>query len=288
MLRSLSADMSRCGNLATRAQLRELGYSRDDIGHAIADRQLWPIRRFWLAHPGADQAATRAVALGGRMAASSALASYGVWVTRSSGLWIGTLQGRSRLPAPAAGEHRLWVHEHFPHTGEKLWRMSLPDALAQYARVAPAPDVIASFDSALNKRLLRPHQLPGVFDMLPRRLRRLRFRLNGLADSGLESLMRVAAEAEGWQVDVQVTIAGVGRVDLLIDGWLVIELDGGQWHDDERSRNEDSRRDAEVTLLGYRCHRFRAHQVISQMPQCLDVIRTILAGGCPVAIGITA
>jgi very-short-patch-repair endonuclease len=283
MLRSLVDDMARCGNLATRAQLRDWGYSRGDIERAVDGHQLWPIRRSWLAHRGADPRATRAVALGGRLAASSALSSIGVWVTRPSGLWVGTLQGRSRLPKPSAGEHRLWVREHFPHSGEELWRMSLADSLAQFARIAPTADVIASFDSALNQRLLRPHQLSDIFDVLPRRLRRLAVQLNGLADSGLESLLRVAAEAEGWNVDIQVTIAGVGRVDIVIDGWLIIELDSARWHDDDRSRDNDSRRDAAVTLLGYRSHRFRADQVINQMPLCLEVIRTILAGGRPVA-----
>ena len=123
--------------------------------------------------------------------------------------------------------------------------------------------------------------MTALFAAMPRRFRRLYTRLDGRADSGLETLVRLAAEDQGWKVEVQVTIDRVGRVDLLIDGWLVIELDGAQWHDDELSRERDARRDAEAILLGLRYHRFRARQVLEDMPLCLEVIRTILASGRP-------
>jgi very-short-patch-repair endonuclease len=281
MLRSLSQDMRRFGYLARREQLYSLGYSGRDVRASVDGHRLWPIRRCWLAHEGADGHATRAVALGGRLGASSALASYGVWVTRPDGLWVAVPQSASRVAPLHNGEHRLWAREHFPRGSDRQWRMSLPDSLAQFACLASPDDVVASFDSALNKGLLKPTQLDEVFDVLPRRLRRLLARINPQAASGLETLLRLAAEAEGWKVDIQVRIRGVGLVDVLIDGWLVIELDGAQWHDDELSRDEDSRRDAELILLGFRRQRFRSSQVINAMPMCIEVIRTILADGRP-------
>lgn len=275
--------MARFGNLATRSQLRELGYTARDIRRAIEERRLSPIRRRWLAHPGADWRATRAVALGGRLAASSALASYGIWITRPNGLWIASPPDASRLDPTRPGEHRLWVRDSFPEVADRQWRVSVRDAVVQFVRIGDEPDAIASIDSALNKRLLTANELDEVFETVPRRLRRLRLGVNGQADSGLETLLRLAAQGQGWRVDVQVRIPGVGRVDILIDGWLVIELDGGQWHDDEESQDEDRRRDAELILLGYRWHRFRANQVLNRMPVCLEVIRALLAGGRPAA-----
>jgi very-short-patch-repair endonuclease len=281
MRRSLAADMRRFGNLALRSQLSELGYSRRDLSQAVDDHELWPVRRSWLAHPGVDARALRAVALGGRLASASALASYGIWVTRSTGLWVGSVQGSSRLPMTAEGEHRLWVRECFPHDDDRRWRMSAKDALAQYACRASEADAVAAFDSALNKRLVTIADVDEALASLPRRYRRLGAKVDGRADSGLETLMRLAAQAQGWRVEVQVHIAGVGRVDLLIDGWLVIELDGAEWHDDAASQDEDRRRDAQLTLLDYRWHRFRSRQVLGELNGCIDVIRTILAGGRP-------
>ena len=163
--------------------------------------------------------------------------------------------------------------------------MSVPDSLLQFAGLGAGCDVVASMDSALNKGLVTPTELEQVVALLPRRLRRLLSGVDGRAQSGLETLLRLAAEAEGWNVQIQVAISGVWRVDVLIDGWLVIELDGARWHDDDQSRDEDCRRDAELTLLGYRYHRFRSRQVLDAMPLCLAVIRTILASGRPAAGG---
>ena len=220
MQRSLTQDMARFGYLARRAQLYRLGYSERDVREAVRNHQLWPIRRSWLAHQGADGPATRAVALGGRLAAGSALASYGVWVTRHNGLWVAVPPTATRVAPLGVAEHRLWPREHFPHNTDRQWRMSLRDSLAQFARIASPEDAVASFDSALNHGLLTPGQLDDVFDILPRRLRRLRARINSQAASGLETLLRLAAEAEGWTVEIQVTIVGVGRVDVLIAaGW---------------------------------------------------------------------
>jgi very-short-patch-repair endonuclease len=159
--------------------------------------------------------------------------------------------------------------------------MSVGDALVQAVTHASAGDAIASIDSALYQHLLLPQQMNEVFERLPRRLARLRQLVNAQSQSGLESLFRAAAADAGWRVDIQVQISRVGRVDILVDGWLVIELDGGEWHDEATARDEDSRRDAELILLGYRYHRFRYGQVLHQMPLCLAVVRAILADGRP-------
>lgn len=285
--RPLAQDMVRFGYLATRVQLRALGHTSLQLQRASADHIVWPIGRSWLAHPGADHAAMRAVALHGRLAASSALASHGVWVTRSSGLWVGTATHASRPGPVGPNEHRLWVREQFPDRSDQRWRVSVADSLLQLAQLGPSTDaadadLIASTDSALRQRLLTPDLVDVLFAAMPRRVRRLQKRLNARADSGLETLMRLAAEDEGWNVQIQIVIDRVGRVDMVIDGWLVIELDGKRWHDDDSSWEGDARRDAELILLGYRYHRFRHSQVLNEMPMCLAVIRTILASGRPV------
>lgn len=46
----------------------------------------------------------------------------------------------------------------------------------------------------------------------------------------------------------QVWVASVGWVDLVVDGWLVIEVDGYATH--REAFGEDRRRDAELTRLG--------------------------------------
>ncbi|HKH09301.1 MAG TPA: hypothetical protein VKA62_10165, partial [Agromyces sp.] len=70
---------------------------------------------------------------------------------------------------------------------------------------------MATVDSALNRRLLTPAGLETLMQRMPRRIRRLKHRLDGRAESGLESLLRFAIEEEGWRVESQVEIRGVTR-----------------------------------------------------------------------------
>jgi very-short-patch-repair endonuclease len=286
MTRLLSEDMARFGNLAQRSQLHALGYSKRELHWAAGAKVLRPILRQWLAHEGAEPDACRAVALGGQLGAASALDSHGVWLTRRTGLWVATRQTASHAPPVRLGERRIWANSHFLPTDDKRWRMSVGDSLFQFALTADPTNVIASMDSALRQSLIRLDQLDQIFELLPRRLRRLRARVNGKADSGLETIIRLAAEAEGWTVEIQVRIDAVGRVDILIDGWLVIECDGRAWHDNPQAMADDRRRDAELILRGYRYHRFGYNQIMQQLPQCIEVMRTILRSGRPAGAGI--
>ncbi|CAA9401714.1 MAG: hypothetical protein AVDCRST_MAG35-943, partial [uncultured Quadrisphaera sp.] len=74
------------------------------------------------------------------------------------------------------------------------------------------------------------------------------------AASGIESLARVelveALRSLGLTVEVQVGLRGVGAVDLLVDGWLVVELDGFAFHADRASYREDRRRTQVLTRHG--------------------------------------
>ena len=50
------------------------------------------------------------------------------------------------------------------------------------------------------------------------------------------------------------------RVDLLIDGWLVIEIDSEEWH--SSTRLADSRRDSDLIRRGYRVKHFDYAEVV--------------------------
>ena len=73
--------------------------------------------------------------------------------------------------------------------------------------------------------------------------------------------MRVLLRDLGLNVDVQVAFAGIGRVDLLVEGWVIVETDGAEFHDGTVSMR-DRRRDAAFASLGYTVLRFRYAQVV--------------------------
>ncbi|MBG6237112.1 very-short-patch-repair endonuclease [Mycetocola sp. CAN_C7] len=281
MTRDLLFDMRRFGNLARRSQLVELGYTVRQIRNAMTDEQLTIVRRPWLAARAAHPEAVRAVRLGGKLAAASALRSYGVWVSRNSGLWVQASSQSSRLPPVRRGEHRITAPEWFEHVTDVQWRVSVPDALVQAIRNEETPDAIASLESARYQGLIDDALVRDIANLVPHRKRRTLERSRRGAMSGIETLFRLAAEAQGWRVDIQVFIRGVGHVDVLIDGWLVIELDGGT-HADINQMHVDRQRDTELILLGYRYHRFDHPQLMGSMDRCIEVVRLILAHGRPV------
>jgi very-short-patch-repair endonuclease len=281
MTRDIIEDMRRFGHLAQRNQLLELGHSAHQVRSVVAQGSLIALRRPWVATAAAHPEAVRAINRGGKLAASSALRSYGVWVGRSSGLWVCSPPHASRLPTLFPGEHRIMSPEQFRSSSDIRWRVSAPDALVQTLVRGDDTDAIASLESARYMGLIDDALVRDIERALPRRLRRGVARSSRKAMSGIETLFRLAAEAEGWNVEIQVYVSRVGHVDVLIDGWLVIELDGGS-HAELEQMHIDRDRDAELILLGYRYHRFDHPQLMNSMDRCIEVVRQILAQGRPV------
>lgn len=62
------------------------------------------------------------------------------------------------------------------------------------------------------------------------------------------------------------------RVDFLVDGRLVVEVDGKQYHDNSASFESDRRRDQELLLAGFRTIRFPASQVFSSPLSAAEIV----------------
>ncbi|HIY66328.1 MAG TPA: endonuclease domain-containing protein [Candidatus Agrococcus pullicola] len=104
--------------------------------------------------------------------------------------------------------------------------------------------------------------------------------MNGRAESGLETLLRLACEDQGWDVEIQVPFRG-GRVDIVINGWLFIEVDGSQFHDVGEQARKDRIRNKQIVQAGFRWHRFGYADVVHRLDETLAVIRAILLAGAP-------
>ena len=79
--------------------------------------------------------------------------------------------------------------------------------------------------------------------------------------SPIETLARLRLRAAGLEVDEGVVIRGIGEVDLVVNGWLVIELDGFDYHSDMWSLEQDDARSRDVARLGLVLIRFTGRQV---------------------------
>lgn len=104
----------------------------------------------------------------------------------------------------------------------------------------------------------------------------LRGLIESRSESGAESLMRVLFRALGCHVDVQVSLPGVGRVDLIIDGWLIVECDSKAYHEDWKSQLRDRRRDIAAAGLGYTTIRPVAEDIYYRADEILVAMKRIL------------
>jgi very-short-patch-repair endonuclease len=282
-MHDLAFDLRRLGGLATRTQLEALGHSGRSIRAMLDVGRCVRLGRSWVALPDANAEAKRAVAARGILGGESALRSYRIWVSHDTGTCIATPRTASRLPPVGPDAYRVW-RDGVPAV-PTTWRVSVFDALGQHLpRLTDPRHAVASLDSALNRRLITPTAAGSLLARMPRRVRRLHRWIDGRAESGLETLLRMAMVEQGWRVASQVEVPGVGRVDLMIDGWLIIEADGSAWHDDHESIDRDRQRNGALVARGYRWHRFGYDQIMDDLDGCIAIIRALLAGGRPIAV----
>ena len=88
--------------------------------------------------------------------------------------------------------------------------------------------------------------------------------------------MRLILVKLGCRVEVQVRIDGVGRVDLLVDGWLVVECDSKQFHSEWAQQRTDYRRDMALAVRGYFRIRFLAEDIFYRPETVIAALRGVL------------
>ncbi|RAX21023.1 MULTISPECIES: DUF559 domain-containing protein [Actinomyces] len=140
---------------------------------------------------------------------------------------------------------------------------SIPEMLARYLRCDPTPEgPLMACDAALHQGHTSVEAIAELLRGPGSRQARQRLGLaSSRARSPLETLARLQLHQAGISFEDGVDIHRVGEVDLLVDGWLVLELDGYSYHEDEFQFGLDRRRDRELTRQGYRVARFTRQDV---------------------------
>lgn len=132
---------------------------------------------------------------------------------------------------------------------------------------------------------LHPWQLPELRERLTGRRRTWLDLVDRRAESGLESIVRLIAVELGFRVRSQVRIPGIGRVDLIVEDWVVVETDGSAFHDTALSPR-DRRRDARlfatgrsVIRPGYSLVVYDEHAVVQQLIGAVSAHRRVKNSG---------
>lgn len=228
--------------------LRARGLSRRRIDAWVRSGNLVRIRKgtYVLADTLPD--AVAAARDGGRLDCLSLLKLLGVFVLDAAVLHVQMDHGSTRVPPRSQRVVRHWRRT--TALPEELLA-DLVGAIAQACRCQPLRAAIATLDSAWHQGLVDEADVAEVFALLPARYAAVRPLLDPRAESGPETLLRLLLRARGWHLDVQVSIPGVGRVDFVIDGWLIIECDSEAHHSGWAARKRDLRRDLAAAALGY-------------------------------------
>lgn len=269
-------------DVLTRVNLVGRGATVTQLAAAVHDGTLLRIRRGFYSLPDLGDDVQRAVRVGGRMSCVSELRRRGVWVLVDDGVHL-------QLPSNAA---RLRDRDDrtlpldFDEPGCRIhWRdltrpraanhahVSFWDALIVALLCLQGREALAVLDSALHLRLLSVRSLAALERELPSTRRWLIRWADARAESGIETFVRYLCLVMGLRVRSQPFVAGAGRGDLEVEGFLMVEADSHEFHDAEVTAR-DRRRDAAFVRAGYTVLHFRYAQVVYQ-PR--EVAETILA-----------
>ena len=183
---------------------------------------------------------------------------------------------RGHKAAPLWGEHQHETRDLPPVPLSAFPVAPLARCLADLLCCAQEWTALVAADAALHQGRVTYEQV-GTYLRGSRRVlgRRRLQRTSSRARSPLETLARIQLRGAGLDVVDGVEIGGVGEVDLLIAGWLVVELDGYEYHSDMWAFDQDRSRDRELARLGYTSIRFTANNVRSG--RIVDEVRRVLA-----------
>lgn len=258
----------------TYAELRGEGWSRRAIEGAVRAGRIIRVRKGTYVGAACGEDVIAAARSGGRLDCLSFLARLGVFVMRPSGLHVQVDYGTPRIRrADGVGVVRHW---RATSASRRHLVADLIEALAQACRCQAPRAAIATLDSAWHLGLVDDAAIADVFALLPRRFCVLRGLLDPRSESGIETLVRLLLRTQGWPVDVQVWIGGVGRVDLLVDGWLIVECDSKAYHEGWAKQRDDRRRDAAAAALGYTTLRVLAEDVLFAPERIVEAARGLI------------
>jgi very-short-patch-repair endonuclease len=255
----------------------------------------------------ADVASLAAVRLGGRLGCLSAMGSYGHWdgvderdvhvslavnaarlrtnralrpmkdrETRSREVGQATRTADPTLLTPDRYRRTVVLHWRDLRVGarpeESAWRVELPTALAQVARCASRRDIRAAFESVVHAGALSLRRSQRILDVsLPKHAERMV--LSGRSGSGAESHFVEELLAQGLRFEQQVEFPGIGRVDFGVEGRLVVEIDGYEYHSGVDEFERDRERDADLLALGYPTVRIPARIILRRPDRAAEMLR---------------
>ncbi|MDQ0768450.1 very-short-patch-repair endonuclease [Pseudarthrobacter defluvii] len=252
------------GGVASTRALSTAGVSRRSLESGVAGGSVHRIARGVYAHPQADPVLVHAGRHHAALGCVSAAQAAGLWVVR-----------RPHRPHLAAQHGR-------PIPGCIVHRSKIPlthlDIVVQALRCLPPLEGLTIAESAVKTGLI---QLPALRERFPavreKGMRKLVSRIRPQSGSIIETMARYLLEEAGLTVELQVSIPGMGHLDLLVDGLLGIETDGYAHHSSREAYREDRRRWNVTVVRGVPTLRVTFEMLLNEPSEFVRMVQRALA-----------
>lgn len=269
------------------AELTAAGASWRVLKGAVDNGDLVRARRGHYMLGSADRHSLEAVRVGGRLACISAAADAGVFAFDNTFSHIHLDATASRLRTPQDRRQRLtarnregvelhWDRLLQPRGGSDV-AVGLVDALVQIFRCQEPNFAVASLDNALHQGLIPAGSVHTIFGALPDSLQYLRPLIDPRSEAGQETVLRLIVRAAGLECEIQVTIDGVGRVDMLVEGCVVVEADSRRFHEGWPAQARDRGRDRDLAVREYMSYRALYRDIMFFPERVIAAIYGLLA-----------
>ena len=261
-----------CGGAARRPALARLGIDDAALRRAVRAGVLQPARGLYAL----PTAASDHVALLQRrqlLTCNSAAPFYRLWSVSSAGP-VHVHHRRGEAFEGQAAHYGLLLE---PHPYRPV--AALGDVLIHALRCLTFAESLVMVECAVGRGDMT---LGFLQDRLPgKRNGRARQVLDWVdrgAESLLETLARTYFRQAGIKVEAQVYIEGVGYVDLLLEGTLIVELDG-RHHGEWAQVKKDQRRNNVSAVRGYSVLRYYYDDVVHHPALMLAEVLAVLGRG---------
>lgn len=260
------------GGVARVGTLLGEGYSERAVRNLATAGARQPRKGVW-ALPGANPAFLQAIVTDALLTCASSATHYGLWLKDKPRSLHLASKHRRGLHTPKHGRLRFAAHGSLPIA-------SLEDTVIHGLTCLAEVDAIAIAQSAMAQ-----HGVPRAVleaELTARYYGPARKRLakaDGLSESVPEISARLLFESAGLRFTRQVQISGVGRVDFLIDGWLIVEINGFEFHSSRAAWRKDMTRSNIAQTQGYAVLSYSPEQIWTGGETVLREIRAVLKRG---------
>ncbi|WP_161895635.1 hypothetical protein [Gordonia spumicola] len=231
------------------------------------------LRRGWYQIGNVSHDLVTAIRRGGVLSCVSALEHHGVWVPKHPDVHV-------RADSWATRHRKGPFCRQFGRPAPTLESIDdLPTAIRHAARCLDTEGFVVACDSILNRGLMTWDQLEYQFRAAPTAITRALGRCNGEAESGPETMARLRLIDLRMPVRIQVQVTDDDRVDIVIGDWLIIEIDGWEYHGDRKSFQHDRTRDRRTFQIGYHTLRYTYDDIVFDWARSLGDIQSAVAAG---------